>query len=309
MEEPKMQTSPAAKNTFLECERDIVFILMMLVAGYFGAFTYSIRGGCRILRGLYLFYTRRRILQRTDRKLCPPGHGSGKRPVVPRSVFCHSHYRLLCGDHALRGPARLCKEKPSDPVGYPAARHRDPCGDLSWLSSGKRPGPDHPGADQLHLLHAVQYLPPGGRYSNGHHLLYQPHPAGGYRYYKILTSSPGTAFPSAEAADPCRHAGFLCPGRRSFYFSLPLFPGKSHLVLSYTPWLCPGRPSLCRSGKRKRAAGSDSPGALIRGNLKILIPFSVILDSFPIFDPSSTPTSWHRLSSCCCFRCYFLYLS
>ena len=45
MEEPKMQTSPAAKNTFLECERDIVFILMMLTAGYFGAFTYSIRGG------------------------------------------------------------------------------------------------------------------------------------------------------------------------------------------------------------------------------------------------------------------------
>ena len=45
MEKPKMQTSPAAKNTFLECERDIVFILMMLAAGYFGAFTYSIRGG------------------------------------------------------------------------------------------------------------------------------------------------------------------------------------------------------------------------------------------------------------------------
>ena len=49
MEEQKTQNSPAAKNTFLECERDIVFILMMLVAGlvagYFGAFTYSIRGG------------------------------------------------------------------------------------------------------------------------------------------------------------------------------------------------------------------------------------------------------------------------
>ena len=41
----KTQTSPAAKNTFLACERDIVFILMMLAAGYFGAFTYSIRGG------------------------------------------------------------------------------------------------------------------------------------------------------------------------------------------------------------------------------------------------------------------------
>ena len=45
MEEPKTQTFPAAKNTFLECERGIVFILMMLTAGYFGAFTYSIRGG------------------------------------------------------------------------------------------------------------------------------------------------------------------------------------------------------------------------------------------------------------------------
>ena len=45
MEEQKTQNSPAAKNTFLECERDIVFILMTLVAGYFGAFTYSIRVG------------------------------------------------------------------------------------------------------------------------------------------------------------------------------------------------------------------------------------------------------------------------
>ena len=35
MELQKTQTSPAAKNTFLACERDIVFILMMLAAGYF----------------------------------------------------------------------------------------------------------------------------------------------------------------------------------------------------------------------------------------------------------------------------------
>lgn len=45
MEEQKTQKTPAPQNTFLECERDIVFILMMLAAGYFGAFTYSIRGG------------------------------------------------------------------------------------------------------------------------------------------------------------------------------------------------------------------------------------------------------------------------
>ena len=45
MEEQKTQKTPAPQNTFLECERDIVFILMMLTAGYFGAFTYSIRGG------------------------------------------------------------------------------------------------------------------------------------------------------------------------------------------------------------------------------------------------------------------------
>jgi len=35
----------ANENEFLECERWIVFILMMFVGGYFGAFTYSIRGG------------------------------------------------------------------------------------------------------------------------------------------------------------------------------------------------------------------------------------------------------------------------
>lgn len=45
MDVQKTQNSPAVKNSFLECERGIVFILMMLAAGYFGAFTYSIRGG------------------------------------------------------------------------------------------------------------------------------------------------------------------------------------------------------------------------------------------------------------------------
>lgn len=44
MKEQKLQNSPNTANTFLECERSTVFILMMLIAGYFGAFTYSIRG-------------------------------------------------------------------------------------------------------------------------------------------------------------------------------------------------------------------------------------------------------------------------
>ena len=35
----------AQKNVFLECERLIVFLLMMTVGGYFGAFTYVARGG------------------------------------------------------------------------------------------------------------------------------------------------------------------------------------------------------------------------------------------------------------------------
>lgn len=35
----------ADKKDFLECERWLVFVLMMFVGGYFGAFTYSIRGG------------------------------------------------------------------------------------------------------------------------------------------------------------------------------------------------------------------------------------------------------------------------
>ena len=49
MEEPKTQTSPATKNTFLECERGIVFILMMLTAGYFGAFMPDTSGPLLIL--------------------------------------------------------------------------------------------------------------------------------------------------------------------------------------------------------------------------------------------------------------------
>ena len=200
MEEPKMQTSPAAKNTFLECERDIVFILMMLVAGYFGAFTYSIRGGvfCNAQTGNFVLLA------------MALGNGQWFHAlyfVIPITAYCVG--------------TMLSEVLP----GYVKKSHL-----IRW--------------DTLLIVIEILvviflgFLPESAPVQitqvliNGHHLLYQPHPAGGYRYYKILTSSPGTAFPSAEAADPCRHAGFLCPGRRSFYFSLPLFPGKSHLVLS-----------------------------------------------------------------------------
>lgn len=44
MEKKAVQTVESTKDNFLECERWRVFILMMFVGGYFGAFTYSIRG-------------------------------------------------------------------------------------------------------------------------------------------------------------------------------------------------------------------------------------------------------------------------
>lgn len=44
MEKKAVQTVESTKDDFLECERWRVFILMMFVGGYFGAFTYSIRG-------------------------------------------------------------------------------------------------------------------------------------------------------------------------------------------------------------------------------------------------------------------------
>ena len=158
-------------------------------------------------------------------------------------------------------------------MGYPAGSYRNRCSDLPGFSAGKRSSTDYPDSDQLHLLYAVQYLPPGGRYPNGHHLLHQSHKAGGYRYYKIYTSSPGTAFPSAKAADSHRNAGFLCPGRCSFYFSLPFLSGKGHLVFSYTSRYCPGRPALCRSGKGKRTAGPDPTGTLTKKSVSSFLLF------------------------------------
>lgn len=44
-EAKQAKKQPVSKSDFLECESDLVFILMMTAAGYFGAFTYSIRGG------------------------------------------------------------------------------------------------------------------------------------------------------------------------------------------------------------------------------------------------------------------------
>ncbi len=44
MGENTMPKTQARENDFLECERWRVFIIMMFVGGYFGAFTYSIRG-------------------------------------------------------------------------------------------------------------------------------------------------------------------------------------------------------------------------------------------------------------------------
>jgi uncharacterized membrane protein YoaK (UPF0700 family) len=45
MKEDVAMEEESAVNEYLECEKWWVFALMMLVGGYFGAFTYSIRGG------------------------------------------------------------------------------------------------------------------------------------------------------------------------------------------------------------------------------------------------------------------------
>jgi uncharacterized membrane protein YoaK (UPF0700 family) len=45
MEEKIAMKKESEDNEYLECEKWWVFALMMLVGGYFGAFTYSIRGG------------------------------------------------------------------------------------------------------------------------------------------------------------------------------------------------------------------------------------------------------------------------
>lgn len=58
MEKHKLQTLSAHtnKSDYLECEKLIIFIIMMFVGGYFGAFTYTVRGGvfCNAQTGNFL---------------------------------------------------------------------------------------------------------------------------------------------------------------------------------------------------------------------------------------------------------------
>ena len=233
MEEQKTQNSPAAKNTFLECERDIVFILMMLVAGYFGAFTYSIRGGvfCNAQTGNFVLLA------------MALGNGRWFHALyffIPITAYCVGTMlsEVLPGhvkkSHLIRWDTLLILIEILVVI---------------FLGFLPESAPVQITQVLINFICSMQY-----------NTFRQA--AGGNRSYKIYPSSPGTAFPSAETADPYRHAPCLCFWRRSFYFPLPLFPGKSHLVFPHSSWLCPGRPSLCRSGKRKRTVGSDTQGTL-----------------------------------------------
>ena len=151
----------------LACERKWVYLLLMLTAGFYGGYTYTVRGGvfCNAQTGNLVLLAM---------ALGPGGVGGGA--VLPASPV-----RLPGRLHALRGGGHAHQAPGPGPLGHPAGAHRGGGGGGPGLPAGDRPPPDRPGDHQFPLLHAVQHLPPGPGHPHGHHLLHQPRAAGGRR--------------------------------------------------------------------------------------------------------------------------------
>lgn len=65
--------------------------------------------GGRLSGRFHLFHPGRRILQRSDRKLCPAGYGAGKRQLVSCVILPDSHLCLLPGRFHLEAAASQIK--------------------------------------------------------------------------------------------------------------------------------------------------------------------------------------------------------
>lgn len=153
----------SARPYVLVCERIWLYRTLTAVAGFFGAFTYLLRGnvfcnaqtGNVVLMGMAL--------------------GSGQ--------WWHALYYLI-PISAYIGGAFLSEILPT-----PVKRHLP----MRWetmliaieiaavlflgLLPESAPVPDFPGDDQLHRLHAIQYLPPVRGGVHGYHVRHQPHPS------------------------------------------------------------------------------------------------------------------------------------
>ncbi len=194
---------------------------------------------------LYLLPERRSVLQRPDRQCGAAVHGPGPGTLEQGPVLPHTHRRLSSGGRHLRAAAKQGQAAPLPPLGH----HAGGPGAHSGAAAGLRPRqlalPDLPGEHQLHLLNAVQHLPPGRAHPHGHHLLYQPCASGGHLPHQALQASRRSRRPPPF---PGTHhdALFLCRGSRSLHggcraLRRPLHLGRRH----------PAADNLCGPGPRR----------------------------------------------------------
>lgn len=125
---------------YLTCERRHVFFVLMGVAGFFGAFTYSIRGGifCNAQTANFVLFA------------MALGNAQWKHALyflIPMSAY----FLGAVISEALPAALKSCVYS----LGYAVYHDRNDRCRLSRASAGECTGSDLTGCDQFHLLDAV----------------------------------------------------------------------------------------------------------------------------------------------------------
>lgn len=217
------ETAPSA---FLECERRRVFLLMMFVGGYFGAFTYSIRGGvfCNAQTGNFVLLA------------MALGDGEWRHALyylVPITAYCLGAVvseilpTPLKRVHLVRWDTLLVLVE---------------MGAVVFMGFLPESAPVQITQILVNFICSMQYntFRQAEGIPHGNDLLHQSYPPGWGVAVQVAVLPPaGTGEPPAAAGPSWGNAGGLCGRRDCFHLPLPPSAGEGHLVLADSLGHCP----------------------------------------------------------------------
>ena len=185
------------ENEYLECEQRWVYLLLIAAAGWFGAYTFILRGGvfCNAQTANVVLFAVALGQQRWEHAaylLIPIGAyflGAFVSEYLGKTV---KRFHFLRWDTLLIGFEILVVI-------------------ALGLLPESAPRPDLSDRAEFHLLDAVQHLPSGQGDPRGDYLRHEPHPTGGFLCGKIPPSP--RPLLQREAAHPRRTDPLLRSGR------------------------------------------------------------------------------------------------
>ena len=185
------------EKEFSEAEKLRVYLMMIAVGGFLGAYTFTLKGGvfCNAQTGNFVFLAIAIARQ-------------GK--LSPRALLLHTDFGVSPRRGAFGISSEICEFGRICTLGDVLYRNRGAVPAHPRIHPGQRARADISGDGQFHRVDAVQHVSRSSARSDGDHLLHQSSPSGGGKHRRNRAPRPrGEKAPRhAYSHDP-----FVCRGR------------------------------------------------------------------------------------------------